>query len=278
MKIAICHYSLHRRWSAGKWTLNQMTLEVKKLGLDAVDIHAGMTGSPAGADESIRAALTQSGLTLSGLSLSNNFSSDDLNEVHKQVETVKQWLEVAARVRAPVCRIFGGHLSGKQRGDPAVKQRKMRQIIDQLGVVAQDARKLGLILALENHGGLPSTGTEQVEVIRAINLPSLKATVDVGNYLPCGQESQEGTRVAAAHAAYVHFKDFRKIADPGNPQGWKFEACAIGEGAVNHKMCLEALREAGYNGYIALEYEGKEDEETAVPKSLAAMKQLMRGF
>ena len=37
---------------------------------------------------------------------------------------------------------------------------------------------------------------EQVEVIEKINFPFLKATIDVGNYMQCGQAGDEGTRVA----------------------------------------------------------------------------------
>ena len=105
----------------------------------------------------------------------------------------------------------------------------------------QEAEKHGLVLAIENHGGLPCTGEEQVEVIRALHSPSLKATIDVGNYLQGNQEAHVGTRLAAPYAAYVHFKDFKKIPDAASPFGWKLESCGLGEGVVDHRACLDAL-------------------------------------
>ena len=278
MKPAICHYSLHRRWKAENWTLDRLMEEVKQLGLGNIDVHAGMLGAPDGAAAKIKAALAKSGLTLSGLSMSNSFSSDKPEEFRVQVDTVKRWIQVAAQVRAPVSRIFGGQLSLQHRNDPVIRKQKYRQIMDGLGEVTREAEKHSLILALENHGGLPCTGEEQVEVIRTINSPSLKATVDVGNYMNGGQEGHIGSRLAAPCAAYVHFKDFSKVADPQFPWGWKPVACVLGEGAVNHRACLEALRDEGYNGFVALEYEGVEDEQTAVPKSVAYMKRVMQGF
>ena len=100
----------------------------------------------------------------------------------------------------------------------------------------------------------------------------------MGNYLQGGQEGHVGTRVAAPYAAYVHFKDFKKIPDASSPFGARLEACGLGEGAVDHRACLDALRQAGYDGFVALEYEGAEDEKTAVPKSVAFMKKVMQGF
>jgi sugar phosphate isomerase/epimerase len=278
MKSAICHYSLHRRWKAENWTLDRLMEEVKQLGLRNIDVHAGMLGASGGAAAKITLALTKSGLNLSGLSMSNNFSSDKPEEFRVQVDMVKQWIQVAAQVRAPVSRIFGGNLSLQHRNNPVIRKQKYRQIMDGLGEVTREAEKHGLVLALENHSGLPCTGEEQVEVIRAINSSSLKATVDVGNYMNGGQEGHIGSRLAAPYAAYVHFKDFAKVDDPKMPWGWNVKPCGLGEGAVNHRACLEALRDAGYNGFVALEYEGVEDEQTGVPKSVAYMKQVMQGF
>ncbi len=276
MIAAICHYSLHRRWKAEGWTLPRLMQEVRQLGLTHVDVHAGMLGTPDGAATAIRAALAGAGLSLAGLSLSNSFSGDAPEDVRAQVEKVRRWLEVAAEVRAPVSRIFGGSLRPAERGDPDVRRRKTAQIVETLGTVARDAERLGVLLALENHGGLPCTGEEQVAVIRAVNSPALKATIDVGNYLGCGQESDAGTRVAAPCAAYVHFKDFVKAPDAAAPWGWKAEPCVLGEGAVRHRECLAALRAAGYDGVVALEYEGSEDEQTGVPRSVAQMKTVLQ--
>lgn len=275
MKTAICHYSLRRRFKAEQWTIERLVEEVKQFGVDGVDFHAGLMGSTDGAAETILAALGKHQFALSGLSLGNNFNQEAPEKFKAQVDTVRGWLEVAAKVKAPVCRIFGGSLAREQRGDAAAVAAARQRVMDGLGQVVKEAERLGLVLAIENHGGLPCTGQEQVDVIKEIASPALKATIDVGNYMQGGQEGHVGTAVAAPYAAYVHFKDFRKIADASQPSGHRLEATAIGEGDVDLPACVEALRKAGYDGTVALEYEAAEDETTGVPRSVEYMKKVL---
>ncbi len=142
--------------------------------------------------------------------------------------------------------------------------------------VVAEAEKLGVILALENHGGLPCTGEEQVRVIETISSPNLKATIDVGNYMQACQEGHEGSAAAAHLAAYIHFKDFRKIASPeGSSLPWSIEACTVGKGDVDHLKCLQAIYTTDYKGCIAIEYEGPDDEKIGVPESLAYTKEVI---
>ena len=44
-----------------------------------------------------------------------------------------------------------------------------------------------------DHGGLPCTAQEQIDAIKAINSPSLRATIDVGNYMSGGEEGHVAT-------------------------------------------------------------------------------------
>jgi len=246
MKKAICHYSFHRRWDAEKWNPDRLAEEVKKLGVEGVDFHVRYLGNPADAPALIKNAIAKHGRELSGLSMSNDFNKTDPAEFKQQVDTVKTWLAVAAKVQAPVSRVFGGHLPPEKRANQAEKAAGRQRIIDALGQVVREAEKLGVVLALENHGGLPCTGQEQVDVIETINSPNLKATIDVGNYMQGGQEGHEGTRIAADYCAYVHFKDFIKMPDKSVPWGWNIQACTVGDGNVDHRACGEILRMPGY--------------------------------
>ncbi len=108
-------------------------------------------------------------------------------------------------------------------------------------------------------------------MIETIGSPHLRATVDVGNYLLCGQAGHDGTAAAARHAAYVHLKDYRR----GTGDSGSLEACTPGEGDVDHARCLRALQSAGYRGFVALEYEGSGDERQGVRDGVAFMKKAM---
>ena len=103
----------------------------------------------------------------------------------------------------------------------------------------------------------------------------MKATIDVGNYMQCGQSGDEGTRIAAPYCRYVHFKDFKK--DPTAPKRG-LRPTVVGQGDVDHAKCLQHIKDAGFDGFVALEYEGEEDEQTGVPASVEFMKSVMKNY
>ncbi|GAG21512.1 unnamed protein product, partial [marine sediment metagenome] len=49
----------------------------------------------------------------------------------------------------------------------------------------------------------------------------------------------------------------------------------VGAGDVDIPACLRSLAAAGYDGYVAIEYEGKEDEAIGVPASTEYMKKVL---
>ena len=79
----------------------------------------------------------------------------------------------------------------------------------------------------------------------------------------------------------VHFKDF--TVAPADYEGWtynslsgdKFLGCCIGEGLVNLAACVSALSEAGFVGWLSIEYEGIEDPMGAVERSLQIARQYL---
>ena len=281
MKISICQYSFHRTWAAEGWDAHRFAEEAKKTGASAIDFHAGLLGSTHRAAETIKAALDKTGLELSGLSLSNNFGHDDPALVRKEIESTISWMRIAKEVDAPVSRIFGSPLpSGlvvHARGDKAAEEarRKLKErIAAALQEVTREAESLDLVLALENHHGFPATGEEQVEIIERMNSKCFRATIDVGNYMCADQAPEVGTTLVAPYAAYVHVKDFVRVADASIASGWKLLPCAVGRGDVDHAACLQILKDAGFDGYVAIEYEGTDDERTGIKQSVEFLKQL----
>lgn len=268
MRLAMCHYSLHRRWQEEGWDIDRLTDEVAALGIEGIDYHARLLGDRDAVVERIGAALERTGLVLSGLSMSNNFNLPDAAEFDAHLEDTLAWMRIAEQLQAPACRIFGGHAD---RSDPAAVEAGLERVLRALKALAPEAESMGLVLALENHGGLPCTGQEQVGLIEAVGSPGVRATVDVGNYMQGGQDPLAGTRVAARYAAYVHVKDNKRLDTP-DERGRTYEACTIGDGDVDIPGCLGLLRDSGFDDFVALEYEGTEPEATGVPRSVEYMK------
>ncbi|MFH1707964.1 MAG: sugar phosphate isomerase/epimerase family protein [Planctomycetota bacterium] len=269
MKKAICHYSYHRTLADQKWELADFVRHSEKLDVDGIDFHQRFLPPPEQAPAAIRAALKGSALALAGLSLSTNFNKDDAG-FKDEIALATRWINAAGAAGAPVSRIFGGHIP--DRKDREGLQRGIDRVLQALETLVPVAARAGVVLALENHGGVPGTGEEQADMIKRINAPHLRATVDVGNYMSCGQSAVDGTRIAAPLCGYVHFKDFKKLADG------RLGACVIGKGDVDHAACLKILHAAGFNGYVALEYEGETEELAGVPESMAFVHKVMQPY
>ena len=92
--------------------------------------------------------------------------------------------------------------------------------------------------------------------------------VDMGNFLCADDDPVTAVGRCAPYAFYVHAKDFIVKSGQGvNPgqgfflsRGGNFlRGTIVGHGDVPVVQCLRALKGAGYDGYIAIEFEGMED-------------------
>ncbi len=274
MKISICHYSFRRSWKNENWTIGRLCDEVKALGVEGLDFHVRFLPDVDNLVDEIKTSLKSSGLELSGFSLSTDFNLEDKSKYEEMIEDTISWMRLASELEAPVSRVFGGRL--KRYGvDKETKETAFSRVVDALGRLSIEAEKLGVVLALENHGGLPCTGEEQVEMLDAVGSKYVQATIDVGNYMTCGQEAVEGTKTAANYCSYVHFKDFKKEPDTSRPWGWGIKPTIVGRGDVDHLGCLREIKAAGFDGYIAIEYEALEEDNIGVPESVEFTKKVL---
>lgn len=258
MIAALCHYSLHRsvaegmdvaefcRWAAGH--------EVK-----AVDFHERLIGLGTGA-EAVKSAAGDAGLGISCFSLSTNFNVAPQEKLEEQVARAKANLDFAAALGVERVRIFGGGTGGK----PATEE-ELRRVGGAFERLIREAEGRKIVMCVENHGRLPGTSEEVLALIDRFGSPHLRACCDIGNFMPSGEVPVEACRAVAAVTGYVHVKDFKRAADGS------LKAATIGEGDVDGRACLAALKDGGYDGYAALEFEGPGEEKVEAEKSWNSM-------
>ena len=133
---------------------------------------------------------------------------------------------------------------------------------------------------------LTRMGTPVEALIEAVDHPNFGALVDMGNFMCADEAPEKAVGVMAPLAFHVHAKDFLyKPCTARNPgKGWfgtRGGAClrgpVIGHGVVPVEACLRILKNAGYDGTVAIEFEGMEPGEEAIALSrenLAALMQL----
>ena len=122
------------------------------------------------------------------------------------------------------------------------------------------AAKYGIFLALENHGGITSTADQVLAIVKAVRHDHFGLNLDTGNF----------------HTPDP-YADLEKIAPYGVTVQIKTEVAPAGKGVQDADLprLVEILRKANYRGYVALEYEAKEDAKVAVPRHLETLRKLL---
>ena len=101
--------------------------------------------------------------------------------------------------------------------------------------------------------------------MNAIPSPWLGVLMDTGNFLtaPYKTADYESLAQIAPKAVFVQAKTY-----PGGGEWYTLD--------IDYKRIARMLAAVNYNGYVSLEMEGKENAETAVPKSIALLRKAFR--
>ena len=225
----------------------------------------------------IRRLCADAGLEIASYSASNDFVHPDADERARQVDHIKRCVDGAVKLGAGLVRVFGGSMR-----DGVTQEQGMDWIISGLAAGAAYAADQGVILALENHGRFAGRADQVRAIIDAVGSPALRVNFDSGNFLITDEDPLSAARDLADLIAMVHLKDMKTAAadEPGHvfitPRGRKLTGAALGDGLVDLSALIAYLREAGYAGWLSLEYEGHDDAVTVgVPRSLAVARRLL---
>lgn len=199
-------------------------------------------------------------------SIGNDFALPDENKRAEQVEYVKNGIDVAFRLGAPILRVFGG---SPKKG--VEFEQAFHWITDGFRECTKKAEDNGVIMAMENHGTLSGSARQVSQIILKVKSPNFKATADMANFLLVDENPVEALKVLHEDIAHVHCKDMCFPESGENPvftslKGRGYTGCNVGEGEVNAKSCLEYLKKVKYDGMISIEYEGSEPV-TGIPAS-----------
>lgn len=259
MKLSLAAYSF-REYLAGP--KKSMTLEdfvdlCADYSLDAVEPTSYYFPEPVTPEylQRLRRRAFLLGLEISGTAIGNTFTHPPGPELDKQIAHTKKWIDHASQLGAPVIRIFAGNL---QKGTTEADARKW--CIDAIHQCCQYAGQHGIILALENHGGIVSSADQILSIVREVQSEWFGVNLDTGNFRSA-DPYQDLARIAP-YAVTVQVKT--EISGPGGTRG-----------AADMGRIISLLKAAAYRGFVALEYEAKEDPKTAVPRHLRELRKLI---
>lgn len=269
-RIAVSTYSYWRFRDDSKLSIEQCIDLAAEAGFDGVEIlHIQMTDESNAALQRIKQRAFRQGLDLCGFSTHQTFVSPDPAVRRKNVDHTIHCIELAYALGIPTIRVNTGRWGTSKSFDELMANRGIEPRLegytddDAFGWVAEGltaclpaAEKCGVVLGLENHWGLGRTAEGVLRVIEMIDSPWLQATLDTGNFL---ERQYEQYALLAPRAVLVQAKTYL-----GGGTWYTLE--------IDYDRVAAILRQAGYRGYISLEFEGREEYQTAVPKSLAQLR------
>ena len=286
MEYSVSLYSFYSAIQKGEMTPLDCVEKAAELGFDAVEAvdFVNFSGAPeerqAKALE-LKQAAEANGLKISSLAIGADFLNGSGGDRDKEIQRVKEYVDLAALLGAPRMRhdITQGYArdSGKYQSYESlvpVLAQAVRQVADY-------AASKGVETMTENHGFF-SQDSRRVELLyAAVNHPNFGLLCDIGNFLCADENPAEAVTRIAPYARYVHAKDFIRKSfygeDPGEgafrTRGGNFlRGTIIGHGNVPVKQCLHLLKAAGFDGTIAIEFEGMEPCVDGVRIGLANLK------
>lgn len=182
LKLALNAYSFDKPLMAHTLTLEDVVHFCAQHRVDALDATGYyFPGYPAAPPDeyiyNLKKAAFLNGVQLSGTGVRNDFAVADPAARARDIKMVKDWIEVASKLGAPVIRVF----SGRARPEGHTFDQVLEWMIPAFKECADYGQRHGVILGLQQHNDFLKTADETIRVIESVNSPWFGDILDVGS-------------------------------------------------------------------------------------------------
>jgi len=240
------------------------------MGFDGIELLlVQMSSEENGYLQKLKKRAFHAGLDLMVFSTHQGYLNPDKAYRDENIAKTIHQIELAYNLGIPTMRLNTGRWGTSESFDalmankgiePTIKgytdEDGYKRVIDSIEQCLPIAEKCGVVLGLENHWGLGRTAEGVKRIVDTINNPWLQVTLDTGNFL---ENREEQMRLLAPQTFLVQAKTYY-----GGGKWYTLD--------IDYPKIGEMMREYNYRGYISLEFEGKEDPDIAVPKSLEVLR------
>ena len=282
MNFSVSSYSYSQLTGSGEYAEKELIALAKEQGFGGIEfaeIHP-----PAGTDKKAYALSLAEEAKRQGIEIAAYcIGADLLNGGAEEIERLKGEAEIAQALGARVMRHDAAWAYKKE-------SRSQRGFLNALPVIAagyravtQYAETLGVRTCIENHGYFCQDSARVEAIVNTVAHENFGALVDIGNFMCADEDPAVAVGNMAPYAFHVHCKDFH--VKNGNafvpPTGFfmtrggnYLRGAIIGHGSVPVLQCVRLLRNAGYDGWFTVEFEGMEPAKTGVADGLATLKKI----
>jgi L-ribulose-5-phosphate 3-epimerase len=273
IKLGISTYS-YWHFRTAKVPIEKVIDHASALGAPAVDIlhrqmdieeRAPFDAAARGYCQKLKRHAFLNGVNLICLSIHQNFVSPDAAERQKNIDHTIKCIQIAHELGVPCIRLNSGRWNTIKSFDELMKRRgeepqlagyteddAFKWCIDSIQKCLSETERYGVILGLENHWGLTRAPEGVLRIVNTVNSPWLGALMDTGNFL---ENPYDKLKQMASKTVFVQAKTYF-----GDGEWYTLD--------LDYSRIAKILSDVNYHGYVSLEFEGKEDPATGVPKSL----------
>lgn len=279
MKIGVSSYSFSAYRGSTGASYVDLCVKAKELGFDGIEF-IDLGGDEIEEAKKIRAKCEEIGLTIAAYTIGANMLADDIDA---EVERLCRKVDVAVALGAPVMRHDAAFALKDKPG--YTWEDAIPEMAPAIRRVTEYAAAHGVRTCTENHGYIFQDSARVEALIQAVNHPNYGWLVDMGNFLCVDENPADAVKRAAKYAFHCHAKDFiyKKAADLCvEPDGFfktrngnLLRGTVVGHGAVPVPVCVKTLKEAGYDGWLSLEFEGMENNIPALQAGLAYLRRVI---
>jgi sugar phosphate isomerase/epimerase len=183
LKTSLNAFSFNDLLLAGKMNLDELIDFCVEQQFDAVDItgyyFAGYPNVPS--DEYIfhlKKKAFLSGLEISGTGIRNDFTDPDPTKRKEGIQLIKNWIEVAQKLGAPVIRIFAGNQNPAEYTWNQVAEWMVKDIKE----CVEYGKAHGIVVGIQNHNDFIKTSDHVIQIMTMINSEWSGVILDTGGY------------------------------------------------------------------------------------------------
>jgi sugar phosphate isomerase/epimerase len=272
IKLSVSSYS-YWHFKGDKFPIEKVIDEAAKLGLDGIDVlHRQMESEDNAYLQKLKKHAFLNGIAMTCLSIHQGFVTPDKAELKTHVDHTNHCIELAYKMGIPCLRLNTGRWNTIKSFDELMAHRGVEPIlpgyteddgykwcVDGIQQCLQKAEECGVLLALENHWGLGSTPEGMLRIHDTVNSPWLGLLMDTGNFL---ENPYEKLEKIVSKTSFVQAKTYY-----GGGEWYSLD--------LDYARIVKMLKQANYQGYISIEFEGKEPGSVGVRKSVEMLRKYM---
>lgn len=271
-KLSLAQWSLHKALQSGDMDNLEFADKAKILGFSGVEYVNQFFKDKAEdtkyLDRMIAAANT-AGVKSLLIMIDGEGYIGDLDKVKRDeaINNHKKWIDAA--------KYLGCHSIRVNAHGEGTEEEVSTAAIDGLRRLSQYAATKGINVLVENHGGYSSNGMWLANVMESVALDNCGTLPDFGNF--CIQRENGEMWGAPCIKEYDKYKGVSELmpyAKALSAKSLEFDENG-NETTINYSKMISIAREAGYNGYIGVEYEG---ETLSEEKGIIATRDLIKRY